>query len=282
MAAPSKSIFVSGLNAGRFYALSGDYPTGGTATPYDGIAIGGPISLDMTFGDPSTVVFPGNDIILQQDTFTTEEPTTGVLTVSRMDYDTMAFLNNIKVAVVGEMNMIGWGTDQQGNEPTIAGLFYQRGKLTNGSRGWHTYVVPRMTAIPKAGGMINREPTQHIYNLSVQYGTQHLTGVDFSVAVDGYTSGQVVDIESNHRIHIVQWTSVANATEFTLNPLLPCYAAAKIKVSLNGAAYTTEGAGADLLHSVSTTTKVTFGAATTTGDKVVAIYELDDTASDLA
>ena len=49
MAAPT-TIFVAGLNAARIYALSGDYPTGGTTTPYDGLVVGGPVSLELTFG----------------------------------------------------------------------------------------------------------------------------------------------------------------------------------------------------------------------------------------
>lgn len=280
MTAPAKSLFVAGLNAGRFYALSGDYPAATNMTAYDGMAIGGPVSLELTFGDPTIVVHPGNNIILQQDSFPTADPTTGVLTVSRMDYDTLAFLNNIKVSTIGDMNMIGWGTDQQGNEPTIAGLFYQQGKLTNGNRGWHTYIVPRMVAIPKPVSMVNREAAQLTYNLNLQYGTQHITGVDFTVATDGYTSAQVVDIESNHRVHIAAFKSVTNDTVFALDTDLPCYAANSIKVSINGAAYLVEGAGAGKV--VSTTTGFTLGSASTTGDIIVAIYELADTASDLA
>jgi hypothetical protein len=116
----------------------------------------------------------------------------------------------------------------------------------------------------------------------VQNSTQHLTGVDFSVSVDGYTSGQMIDIQSNHRVHFAQFTSVSNATVFTFDTLLPAYADAVAKVSINGAAYCTEGAGADVQHAVSTKTNVTIGAATTTGDKVVVMYELDDTISDLS
>lgn len=280
MTAPAKNFFTAGLNAGRFYKLSGDYPTGGTdSVPYDGLAIGGPISLELTFGDPQTVIHRGNNTVLQQDTFPTADSTTGVLSVSRHDLDTLAFLTAGKVATVGDLNMIGWGTDQAGSEPTIAGLFYQQAKLPTGSRVWHTYIIPRMTAIPKPVSMTSREVSEMTFNIGVQYGTQHLTGVDFSIATDGFTSAQMISIESNHRIHIAQWTATGSQTVFTLDTDLPAYAANVIKVSINGAAYLTEGAGAGKV--VSTTTGFTLGTAATLGDTVVAMYELDDTASDL-
>jgi hypothetical protein len=281
MAAPTQ-IFVAGMNAARIYALSGDYPTGGTATPYDGLVVGGPVSLELTFGDPTTIIHPGNNIVLQQDVFPTADPTTGVLTVSRLDHATLAFLMNTKAPAIGNLSMIGWGTDQQGNEPTVALLAYQQAKTPSGDRAWHTYVIPRCVIIPKPSSLMNRDRSDMVYNVSVQNSTQHLTGVDFSVSVDGYTSGQMVDIQSYHRVHFAQFTSVSNATVFTFDTLLPAYADAVAKVSINGAAYCTEGAGADVQHAVSTKTNVTIGAATTTGDKVVVMYELDDTISDLS
>ena len=279
MAAPT-TIFVAGLNAARIYALSGDYPTGGTATPYDGLVVGGPVSLELTFGDPTTIIHPGNNIVLQQDVFPTADPTTGVLTVSRLDHATLAFLNNTKVSTVGDLSIHGWGTDQQGNEPTVALVAYQQAKSPAGDRTWHTYVIPRCSIIPKPNSMTNRERADMTYNVSIQNGTQHLTGVDFTVAADGYTSGQVVDILSFHRVHFAQFTSQSNDTGFTYDTLLPAYAVATAKVSINGAAYLVEGAGAGKVVSIKT--GFTTGSATTTGDKVVVMYELDDTISDLS
>jgi hypothetical protein len=280
MTAPNSNFFAAGLNAGRIYQLSGDYPTGGTDTvPYDGLNIGGPINFTMTVGDPGNVTHPGNNTVLQQDTFPTTDPTTATLTMSRHDTATVAILTGIKVATVGDIKMLGWQTDKAGTEPTVAGIFYSQAKDPSGNRVWHTRVIPRMVAVPKSGNMASRERAEVTYNITPQNGTQHLTGVDFTVAQDGYTSAQYVDLISNHRVHFAQWTAAAAQTVFTLDTDLPAYAAGVIKVSVNGAAYLTEGAGAG--NVVSTTTGFTLGSALTGGEIVVAMYEIDDTANHL-
>lgn len=274
MSAPAKSIFVVGLNAGRIYAISGDYPAATSPSdPYDGLAIGGPISFEYTPPDPSPVQHPGNNTILQRDVLPSEDVSTATLTVSRIDYDTLVLLMNTKVKTIGEANRIGWGTDQAGNEPTVSLVLYQQGKLKDGSRGWHTYVIPRCIIVPKPTGM-TRERQDITYNVYPQSGTQDLAGVDFTVANDGFATAEILDYESNYRMHWSFFKADGLTKIFTFDTNLPAVNTAGMVVYDNAVLQT---AGAVTL----TTNNITFATSVTTNNIVAIHYELASAADDL-
>lgn len=281
MTAPAQKIFVSGMNAARIFGLtSNGYLDGTGVAAYSGKPVGGPISLEVTSGDPTTIVHPGNNSKLQQDSFPSSDPTTGLLKVSRLDLDTLAFLKNIKVHTVGDINMIGWNTSQAGNEPTVALVAYQQGKLTNGDRGWHTYVMGRTVIRAKPSSMLNRDRADIEYAVDIQNATALITGVPFTIADDGYTFTDLASLESNYRLAFGGFKSVTNDTIFTLDALLPARASGIIKVSVNGGPYLVEGAGAGKV--VSTTTGFTLGTASTTGDYIGVMYEIANDSDDLS
>jgi hypothetical protein len=274
MSAPAKSIFVVGLNAGRIYAISGDYPAATSpSTAYVGLPIGGPMVFEYSPPDPSPIQHPGNNTILQRDVLPSEETSTATLTVSRIDYDTLVLLMNTKVKVVGESNRIGWCNDQAGNEPTVALVLYQQGKLKDGTRGWHTYVIPRCIIIPKPSGM-SRERLDVTYNVYPQSSTQDLAGVDFTVANDGFATTEILDYESNYRLHWEFFKADGLTKIFTFNSNLPAVNTAGMVVYDNAVAQT---AGAVTL----TTSNITFGTSVTTNNIVAIHYELAATADDL-
>jgi hypothetical protein len=275
MSAPAKSIFVVGLNAGRIYAISGDYPAATSpSTVYDGLAVGGPVSFEYTPPDPTAIQHPGNNTILQRDVLPSEESSSATLAVSRMDYDTLVLLSNTKVRTVGEANRMGWGTDQAGNEPTVALVLYQQGKLKDGSRGWHTYVIPRCVIIPKPTGM-SRERSDVTYNVFPQSSTQDLVGLDFDVTNDGFTSAEVLDYESNYRMHWSFWKADGLTKIFTFASGLPAVNTAGMVVYNSGVA-TTTGDSMTL-----TTSNITFNVSVTTNNIVAVQYELASAADDL-
>lgn len=284
MTAPAKKIFTVGLNAVRIYKLDQDtgWINGSTgATAYNGLSVGGPVTFSYEPPDPESISHPGNNAILQRDSLPSQESSSGSLEVSRTDYDTLALLNNTKVRVFGDINSIGWGSNQQGTEPTVALVAYAQGKLTTGVRSWSTYVFPKTLITPKPKGM-SREQQNLKYFVQPNIVTNHLTGLAATTADDGFTATEVFEYQSNYRLTFDQWVTVAAEVDYTFDADLPYTAngAGGIVVTKNGVLMT-YGATADNTHYVATATKITFGAALTSGDVVVAMRELAETAVDV-
>ena len=188
MAAPSKKIYSVGLNAARYYALSGNYPAATNATVYSGVPIGGPIAFSLTIPDPETVAHPGNNSIQQYDVLPSNGVSSGSLTVSREDADALALFSGTKVHVIGTFaNAVGWHTSQQGLEPTVALVTYDQAKDEAGNRVWHTYVMPRCVILPKPKSM-QRERQDLTYDVQPQIATAYLTGLAFNASDNGFSS----------------------------------------------------------------------------------------------
>jgi len=164
MAAPTKKIFTIGANASRIYRL--DQDTGWldalNVTAYDGYSVGGHVSFGYEPADPEVISHPGNNQVLQQDSLPSLDPSSGELEVSRTDVDTIALLTNTKVntTLMTNVNSVGWRTNQQGTEPTVAFVTYAQGKLPNGTRGWSTFVFGKSVIIPKPKGMSREHQNQ--------------------------------------------------------------------------------------------------------------------------
>lgn len=283
MAAPTKKIFTIGLNAVRIYEL--DQGTGWIngstgATAYGGLSVGGPTTFVYEPADPQSISHPGNNSVLQRDTLPSLDSTSASLEISRTDYDTIVALNNTNVYSLGNFNIVGWGSNQQGTEPTVGLVTYAQGKLPSGARCWSTYVFPKAVIIPKPKGM-SREQQNLKYFVQPQSSTSHLIGAAFTIGNEGYTAAEFNEFQSNYRLHIAQWKTVGTEVDYTFDVNLPYTAnSGGIQVTKNGLLMT-YGVTADITHYVATATKITFGAALTAGDVIVAMYELAETAVDL-
>lgn len=285
MTAPTKKIFTVGLNAARIYELDQDDGTINSidATAYDGLSVGGPVTFSYEPPDPDSIVHPGNNQVLQRDVLPSLESSSGVLEVSRTDYDTIVALNNINVFnVTTDINAIGWRTNQQGTEPTVALLIYAQGKLPSGVRGWSTYIFPKCVIIPKPKGM-SREQSNHQFFVQPQNASKHLYGVAYNTSDDGYTSTEMNEYQSNYRLHVAAWTVTdAEVTlSFGANLQYSNNAGAGIIVTKNGTKMTYNASPVDATQYSTSASGITFGAALTNDDKVVALYELADSAVDV-
>lgn len=279
MAPPTKKVFAAGLNAARVYALdSSGYGAASSTSVYDGLAIGGPITFDYQFPDPSMVVFPGNDQKLQQIKFAPVDPSTATLTVSRMDFTTIAALSNtLSVAHATNINVIGMGTNQQGAEPTVAFVVYQTGADNAGNVVYTTYVFPKIQFTPKTPPMTSRERSDIVYNGNPQVGTQYFDGVDYVSGTDGYGTAEVNIYQSSKRLHWAWFKGDNSATAFSFDTDLPADAGLTARVTVNGVLKTLT------TDYTITTAAVTFEAAAKPGSgaMVCVVYELGSTAVDI-
>lgn len=283
MTAPAKKIFTIGLNAVRIYELDQDDGSiaSTNATVYDGLSPA-PVSLTVEFPAPESIAHPGNNQVLQRDVLPSLDASSGTLEVSRTDYDLIAALANVNVYnPATNINSVAWQTNQQGTEPTVALVAYAQGKGTNGTRMWSTYVMPKSIIVPAPKGM-SREQTNHSFFVQPQSTTKHLYGVALATANDGCTSAELIEYQSNYRMHFAGWTTTNTEAEYSFDTDLPYTnnGADGIVVTKNGVVMT-YGATADATHYTASATKITFGAALTNADKVVAFYELADTAVDV-
>lgn len=284
MAAPSKKIFSVGLNAARIYALtSAGYPGATNATVYSGVPVGGPVKFTMEFPDPESIAHPGNNAVLQYDVLPSLGASSGTLTVSREDADTLALLSGTKVRVFSTaINAIGWHTSQQGLEPTVGLLTYDQAKDESGNRVWRTHICARAVILPKIKGQ-SRDREDLTYTVQPQITTKHLFGLTFTSADDGFTSAQVITYTSSHRLNVSAWVTTNVEAIYTLDTALPAATTGGVGMAVfkNGVLMT-YGATADVTHYTANTTAITFGAALTNTDVVTAIYEIADTAVDVA
>lgn len=282
MTAPTQKIFTVGLNAARIYALDANgLPAASNATAYDGYSVGGPVTFTYEPPNPESISHPGNNQILQQDTLPSLDASSGTLEVSRTDYATIAMLTNTKIRAFGNINSIGWRTNQQGTEPTVAFITYAQGKLPDGTRSWSTYVFGKSVIVPAPKGQ-SREQQNLKYFVQPQFSTAHINGIDYTVADDGFTSCEVNEYQSNYRLHIASWktTSTEAAYDFDTSLKFSNSGSGGITVTKNGTLMT-YGATADATHYTADADGITFGAALTNGDIVVAMYELADDAVDV-
>jgi hypothetical protein len=279
MANPTQKIFTVGLNAARIYALnSSGTPAAVNATVYDGLNVGGPTSFTLNIPTPTTIAHPGNNSVLQYDILPSLDTSNGTLTVSRQDNATIALLTGTKVFDDGERNVIGWMTSAQSTEPTVMLLVYDQAKDNSGNRVWHTYIMPRTVIYPAPKSM-SRERSDLSFAVQPSICTAFPNGIAFTAADQGYTTAQMLDYQSNHRIHIAAWVTTATEAAYSLPASAPAYVTGGtgMVVTKNGVLMT-YGATADTTHYTANTTTITFGGALTNADRVVAIYEVDDTA----
>lgn len=285
MAAPTKKIFSVGLNAARIYALDQDtgWIDATNATAYDGYSVGGPVTFTYEPPDPEVISHPGNNQVLQQDSLPSLDASSGTLEVSRTDADTIAHLTNTNVntTLMTNVNSIGWRTNQQGTEPTVAFVTYAQSKTPAGARAWSTYCFAKSVITPKPKGQ-SREQGNHSYFILPQFSTAHLVGVSYNITDDGFTSTEVNEYQSNYRLHIAAWktTSTESAYDFASTLKYTNNGSAGIVVTKNGVKMT-YGATADTTHYTADADGITFGASLTNGDIVMAMYELADSAVDV-
>jgi len=283
MTAPTKKVFAVGLNAAWIYALnSSGLPAATSETVYNGLSVGGPVVFSYEPSEPTSIAHPGNNTVLQRDVLPSQDTASGTLEVSRSDFDTLATLLNVNVRVFGDVNSLAWGSNQQGTEPTVALVVYAQAKDNAGSRVWSTYVMPKCTLIPRPKGM-SRDQQNMSYFVQPQSASKHLTGLALTTVDDGATQAEVIEYQSNYRLGFAAWQATGADTEFSFDVDRPFSNSGSggITVTKNGAlmAYNASAASADE-YSISATA-ITFGAALTDTDMIVAMYELADDAVDV-
>ena len=267
MAAPTERTLNYGLRYACLYELNASGTPKATGTSaYEGLQFQGSTAFELSVPDARKLTGLGEDGITQVVFLPPTDGADGKLNVEAADPALAALLDGTRVASLGEISLVGIGTDKQGFEPQVGLMLYQAARgLTTGAVYWHTFFIPSAQVVRKSGGM-NAEKAVTVYQVAPNRVSRHLWGAAFSNAVEGYLSGQVIEDWSNYPLRLASFLADGTAVDFSFPANWPAVQTAGIRVFRNGSEVLT---GLTKL-----TGKVTFTSAPTTGDRLDILREI--------
>ena len=267
MSAPTERTLNYGLRFANVFELnSSGTPKATAATYYEGLQFYGSTAFELTVPDARKITGLGEDGITTVVFLPPNEGVSGVLNVEAADPALAAVLDGTKVASLGEISILGLGTNQQGFEPQVGLLLQQAAKgLSTGKTYWHSFWLPSAQVVRKSGGM-NAEKAITNYQVAPNRTSKHLWGVSFAAGTEGYTSAQVLETWSNYPIRLASFLAEAATVDFAFPTATPAVQTTGIKVFVDGVAVTTGlTLGVD---------KVTFTSAPGAGKRVDILREI--------
>jgi hypothetical protein len=252
MTAPNEPTLDYGLRFANIFELDENgLPAATNATPYEGYQIKGSTTFDLSIPDARKITGLGEDGITQVVYLPPNEGATGVLNAESADPILAALLDGTLVITVGDMTMVGVGTNRQGFEPRCGLLLYQAARgLQTGKSYWHSYFMPSAQLIRKAHGM-NGDKGTSIYQIAPNRTGAHLWGTEFSVLVEGFVSAQLLEAWTNNPIILTTFIGDNTEDEFSFPVEKPSVNATPV-VFVDGVKQTITTAY------TATTTKITF------------------------
>ena len=272
MAATSGKEYPVGLRYGSVFALTSlGIPSATNATVYEGLQFTGANAFNLEYPDPRKIDHPGDDRLMATDYMPPIESATATIEVSRYDMTLNSFLTGVSTFAEADQTMMLWGTDAQGDEPTVGLFLYQQS--LNGvtkSRNWRYYVIPACRCIPKPAPM-TADQTNVTYNVTISPTTKTLWGVTYTDGVNGATEAAIIEGHSEYQPWIAAWRGDASATDFLFSATKQAKSTAKISVwTITDAGVVTEVTGTATLA----TSKITIAGPLPATTSIVALYEL--------
>ncbi|MCX6057740.1 MAG: hypothetical protein NTW69_06285 [Chloroflexi bacterium] len=267
MAAPTERTLNYGLRFASIFALNTNgTPAGTNATAYEGIQVAGSTAFELNVPDARKLSGLGEDGVTQVVYLPPNEGADGKLNVEAADPTLAALLDGTLVSSVGEMSIVGIGTDKQGFEPKVGMMLYQaaRGLLT-GSIYWHTFFIPSAQVIRKSPGMTSDKGVT-TYQIAPNKTTKHLWGPSFANGTEGFLVAQILEAWSNNPYRVAGFKGTGAAVDFNFPTDYPAVQTSGIKVYKNG---TVVSSGITLA-----TTKVTFAVAPLITDEITILREV--------
>jgi hypothetical protein len=287
MAATTKQAAGAGFRELRVYELnqygiplSSSMPAS-AADPYDGLDASIAKALTITVPDPQIIQHTGDDRVAAVDMLPPTEAITAEMRTGHTNLELDALLQNVNVVALGEMQMMGRGTDQQGLEPDLCILAYRQAVRTGatlaGARCYIQAMMPKAAVFPKAGPMEEQAVDENSYTVNPRICTEYPWGSAFVLGTEGYVSSQLLHGISDKRPHLCVFEGDAAEVNFDFSAAFQGAHVDKIKVYLwvLSTQITT-----DVTATVTaiTTASIDFTApgAPLAGDIVIVSYEIAD------
>lgn len=268
MATATSRQFPVGLRYGSAFQLNtSGLPMAPNTSAYDGHQFVGSKAFELTIPPPRSIVHTGDDRVQATDYLPSLDAATAVLRVSRYDMGLNSILMNVNSFLIGEAQMMGWATDQQGEEADVAlFLFQQSLEGTTKVRNWRSFFLPSTRCIATPGGMTD-SPVDMVYNVAINPTTKHLWGTTLAEDPEGVTELGVLEVHTERQPWFTAWRGNGAATVFTFNANRQAYSTDKIAAVWNN--------GTDVTGTITkAVTGITFGVAPIDGNIICCLYEL--------
>jgi len=265
MTTPSGKTLSGGMQRAVLYELdSNGYPAASGSIAYEGMEVIGPKAFDLNIADALKIPHRGNDRVLATQLLPPTESSAATLHVASADNEINAALTGVKEYTVGEMAMMSWVTDQQGNEPNIGALLVEAALNASTKLGHRKfYLVPTARAIPKPAPMPEGAAAETIIEMVLNPTINHIWGAALAVNTEGANEAALDSGESEHRPNLVAFRGNSATTVFLLPVDKPAVSTAKMEVWVDGA----------LASPTLAVDKMTFSPAPGTGEMIVLLYE---------
>jgi hypothetical protein len=267
MTAPTEKIGMYGLRFAVFYLLNtSNTPKAISTTAYEGIQAVGSVGLELEQPDSQRIDFNGEDGVTGSAFLGPKTAMGAKLSVEAGDPALIAMLDGTKIATIGEMSMLGLGTEKQGAEPQVGAMVYQAGKgLVTGAQYWHTYWLPSAQVTAKRDGAKDGKSVM-VYNIASMRTTKYLWGPSYSIAVEGFLAAQWTESWSNYPHRLTSFVADGTAVDFVFPVSTPSNQTTGIQVYKNGVIVST---GLTLALD-----KITFSVAPTALDRIDVLREV--------
>ncbi|MBN1261087.1 MAG: hypothetical protein JXB35_10440 [Anaerolineae bacterium] len=245
-------------------------PSSGGATATEGYHLSGAKALTLNIPEPEKINHSGDDRVFAADVLPPREAVTAEIRTGKTNLTLDAVLSGVSVATIGEMKLMGRGTDQQGEEPQVCILAYRQAldtdpdSATFGARRWVFALIPSARIVPKGGTMEEGGADENAYAVSPTVVTAYPWGHAFTTADEGCTEAQIMWGISDNIPSIAVWEGDGTTTEFTM----PSNAASTDKMSVFDPSTGAEPSG--LTKAVGA---LTFSSAPADGAVIICFYE---------
>lgn len=258
-----------GLRRAVLFALDANgYPAAPGTTVYEGIELVGPKAFALTIPEARRISHTGNDRVLALDYLPPLEGVSGELRVASNDLVAKALVSAVNTFVIGEANLMPWGTDKQGSEVDLGVLLFQQSLDTSTkSRRWKFYLLPKARVIPAPASM-DENAAEDLYRMAPNPTTRHLWGTALANGTEGASEMSLAEGMSESRPNIIAFKGDGTVVAFALPTDKPASSTAKMKIWKDGVVQTVGSGLASL-----TVTTITFSAAPASGAMVVCWYE---------
>lgn len=267
MTAPTEKVGMYGLRYAVFYLLNANNtPKATNTTAYEGIQAIGSVAFDLEQPDSERIDFNGEDGVTGSAFLGPKTAMSAKLSVEASDPALIAMLDGLKVYSVGEMSLIGMGTERQGAEPQVGVHVFQAAKgLVTGKQYWHNYWIPSAQVVSKRDGMKAGKQTM-VFNIASMRTKYHLWGTQYTMATEGFLAAQWNEGWSNYPYRLASFLADGTATDFSFPADTPAIQTSGIVAHRNGVLVSS-----GITKAVD---KVTWGSAPTSGDRIDILREI--------
>ena len=271
MARATGKQFSVGMRRAVVFELDADgYPAATGTSAYQGFEVISPKAYTLTIPDVRKITHLGNDRVLALDFLPPTEAPSAELRTGADDNELNAFLTNVNTFAVGEADVMGYQTDQQGSEPDVAMMFTQQSLATAGKqRHYRFHIIPKSRAIPMPAGM-DENAAEVRYAVAPNPSTTHIWGTALVTGTEGTGEAAFLNGMSKGRPNIVAFKGDGATLAFLFPTAKQAIAtfADKVEVWVEGVLQT--GSGGDY---TATAAAVTFDVAPALNARIVVFYE---------